>query len=35
MIKLKNSLQLAAMQDSCKLTIEALYEGARLIAPGV
>ncbi|MBR3836963.1 MAG: type I methionyl aminopeptidase [Clostridia bacterium] len=35
MIKLKNSLQLAAMQDSCKLTVEALYEGASLIAPGV
>ncbi len=35
MIKLKNSLQLARMQDSCKLTIEALYEGASIIAPGV
>ena len=35
MIKLKNSQQLAVMQDSCKLTVEALYEGARFIAPGV
>ncbi|MBR2615128.1 MAG: type I methionyl aminopeptidase [Clostridia bacterium] len=35
MIKLKNAMQLAAMQDSCKLTIEALMEGASLIAPGV
>ncbi len=35
MIKLKNTAQLAAMQDSCKLTIEALYEGAGIIAPGV
>lgn len=35
MIKLKNSVQLAKMQESCKLTIEALYEGASLIAPGV
>ena len=35
MIKLKNNLQLAAMRDSCKITIQALYEGASLIAPGV
>ena len=35
MIKLKNAMQLAAMQDSCKLTVEALYEGASIIAPGV
>jgi methionyl aminopeptidase len=35
MIKLKNSLQLAAMQESCKLTISALYDGASIIAPGV
>lgn len=35
MIKLKNALQLAAMQDSCKLTVAALYEGASIIAPGV
>ncbi len=35
MIRLKNSVQLAQMQDSCKLTIEALYEGASIIAPGV
>lgn len=35
MIKLKNSVQLAAMQDSCRLTVEALYEGASIIAPGV
>lgn len=35
MIKLKNSAQLAAMQESCKLTISALYEGAGIIAPGV
>ena len=35
MIKLKNTAQLAKMQESCKLTIAALYEGASLIAPGV
>lgn len=35
MIKLKNETQIAAMQDSCKLTLEALMEGAALIAPGV
>ena len=35
MIKLKNSLQLAKMKDACKLTIEALMEGASLIAPGI
>lgn len=35
MIKLKNSLQLSKMRDSCKLTIEALLEGASLVAPGV
>lgn len=35
MIRLKNTAQLAAMQDSCKITIEALLEGASLIAPGV
>ena len=35
MIKLKNAMQLAAMQDSCKLTVEALYEGASIISPGV
>ena len=35
MIKLKNSIQLAKMHDSCKLTIEALMEGAAMIAPGV
>jgi len=35
MIKLKNSAQLALMQESCKLTVAALYEGASLIAPGV
>lgn len=34
MIKLKNAMQLAAMQDSCRLTIEALMEGASFIAPG-
>ena len=35
MIKLKNTAQLAKMQESCKLTIAALYEGASMIAPGV
>lgn len=35
MIKLKNTLQLQKMQDSCKLTIEALMEGAGIIRPGV
>ncbi len=35
MIKLKNSVQLATMQDSCKITVEALYHGAEIIAPGV
>ena len=35
MIKLKNTQQLTKMQDSCKLTIEALLEGASLIKPGV
>ena len=35
MIKLKNLQQLAVMQESCKLTVNALYEGASLIAPGV
>ncbi len=35
MIKLKNSNQLAKMKDSCKLTVEALYEGASIIAPGI
>ena len=35
MIKLKNSLQLSKMRDSCKLTIEALLEGASIVAPGV
>ena len=35
MIKLKNTLQLMRMRDSCKLTIEALMEGAAAIAPGV
>ncbi len=35
MIKLKNSQQLAAMQEACKLTIQALYHGAEIIAPGV
>jgi len=35
MIKLKNNAQLATMQESCKLTVYALYEGASLIAPGV
>ena len=35
MIKLKNTLQLEKMQDSCKLTIEALMEGAAAIKPGV
>ncbi len=35
MIKLKNTAQLAKMQESCKLTIAALYEGASIIAPGV
>lgn len=35
MIKLKNTLQLQKMQDSCKLTIEALMEGASIIQPGV
>ena len=35
MIRLKNAAQLAQMQDSCKLTVEALYEGASIIAPGV
>ena len=35
MIRLKNSAQLALMQESCKLTIAALYEGASIIAPGV
>lgn len=35
MIKLKNAAQLATMQESCKLTVSALYEGASIIAPGV
>ena len=35
MIKLKNSMQLTKMQDSCKLTIEALLYGAEAIRPGV
>ncbi len=35
MIKLKNSQQLAAMQEACRLTIAALYHGAEIIAPGV
>ena len=35
MIKLKNTLQLTKMRDSCKLTIEALLEGAAVIRPGV
>lgn len=35
MIKLKNSIQLAKMRDSGKLTLEALMEGASMIAPGV
>ena len=35
MIHIKNSRQLAQMRDSCKLTVEALYEGASVIAPGV
>lgn len=35
MIRLKNAVQLAAMQESCKITVAALYEGASLIAPGV
>ena len=35
MIRLKNSAQLALMQESCKLTIAALYEGASIIAPGI
>ncbi len=35
MIKLKNALQLATMQESCKLTVNALYFGAQIIAPGV
>ena len=35
MIKLKNSIQLATMQESCKITVEALYHGAEIIAPGV
>ncbi|MBR2615671.1 MAG: type I methionyl aminopeptidase [Clostridia bacterium] len=35
MIKLKNAAQLAAMQESCKLTVHALYEGASIIAPGI
>lgn len=35
MIKLKNNLQLESMQEACKLTIEALMQGASIIAPGV
>ena len=35
MIHLKNADQLAKMQESCKLTVRALYEGAELIRPGV
>ena len=35
MIKLKNSQQIQTMQDSCRLTIEALYDGASIIAPGI
>ncbi len=35
MIKLKNNQQLTLMQESCKLTISALYEGASIIKPGV
>jgi methionyl aminopeptidase len=35
MIKLKNSSQLQAMQEACKLTVAALYHGSELIAPGI
>jgi len=35
MIKLKNTQQIAAMQESGKITIAALYYGAEMIAPGI